>query len=236
MKRQLLTDRSLVHIAFSPGSVNGVMIDHTSGPMTFNVSLLDLDDGFEGDRRTAVMARVEWQVVGESRQHQDLTSFPGDEFAIRLGAGVNWTHTDSDADTDDDFNTFQWTVDASLEFGGATLYASAVGSHTDSSDVPGDQYGVVIQGGVFVWGPLELIARYEWGDADDGSDDLSALSVGFNYYFNGHQLKYTFDAGYAFSSVAEFWTSDLRGWRTDGPDGDGQVVIRSQFQLLFWGR
>ncbi len=125
--------------------------------------------------------------------------------------------------------------DASLEFGGTSLFAAVVGTHFNDSSagMPTNQYGVVVQGGVFIGTRTEFVARYEWGDADDGTDVLNVLSVGFNHYFSGHQLKYAVDAGYAFNAVGQFWANAGRGWRADTPGSDGQIVVRSQFQLLF---
>ncbi len=39
--------------------------------------------------------------------------------------------------------------------------------------------------------------------------------------------------GFAFDEISSDWATGGAGWREDSPGEDGQVVLRSQFQLLF---
>jgi hypothetical protein len=76
------------------------------------------------------------------------------------------------------------------------------------------------------------VARYEWSDLDTtGLDDVGIVTVGVNRYFAGHTIKWTTDVGYGFDPAPE--TESGINWRQDAPNEDGQVVIRSQFQLLY---
>ncbi|MHC4275270.1 MAG: hypothetical protein ACYSUR_16605, partial [Planctomycetota bacterium] len=94
--------------------------------------------------------------------------------------------------------------------------------------------GVVVQGGYYLTDKWEGYARYEWGDNDlPGTDDLSVVTAGANYYIHGDTVKWTTDIGVALDRVAATWRSGDAGWRGDSPDEDGQVVFRSQLQLLF---
>jgi hypothetical protein len=107
-------------------------------------------------------------------------------------------------------------------------------SSNGASDIDLDQYGLVLRGGFFISDDMEVYAMYEWGDLDvDGVENLSVATVGVTRFFNGHSLKWQNDIGYGFNSVASAWAVDSAGWRPDASDEDGQVVIRSQFQLLF---
>ena len=115
-----------------------------------------------------------------------------------------------------------------------------VGRHIDATGLDLDQYGVVVQAGYFVSDQWELFGRYEWGDDDTAGPDLSILTAGVNYFFAGHRLKWGADVGVALNEVTGTWGDgfigaggDLAGWRTDAPGEKGQVVIRSQIQLLF---
>ncbi len=115
--------------------------------------------------------------------------------------------------------------------------------------------GVVVQGGVFLSEQLELIARYEGLWVSSGianatvpnalnNQTLNIVTAGFNYYFSKNQCKLTFDAGYAFNAVR--FSSGLYGqglseadWRstlnaaTASGGGEGEVVVRTQMQLMF---
>jgi hypothetical protein len=91
----------------------------------------------------------------------------------------------------------------------------------------------VVHGGFFLIENWELFARYEWGDADGAAPYLSVMTVGLNRYFERHTLKFTFDVGLGLNEVAGFWDSSGAGWERDRRDENGQLVVRTQFQLLF---
>jgi hypothetical protein len=96
------------------------------------------------------------------------------------------------------------------------------------------QLGVVIQGGVFVTDHWEVFARYEWSDFDSaGVADLSIVTAGLVRYYHGDMLKWTTDVGVGLDPVASEFAATALGWRADAPGEDGQVVVRSQLQLLF---
>jgi hypothetical protein len=98
----------------------------------------------------------------------------------------------------------------------------------------------VVQGDFFVDESIEPYGRIEWGYSDDGAPDLLVLTVGVNKYFARQRVKWTPDIGAGLHEVSSVWGSGelgpggaAVGWRTDSPGEDGQVVIRSQLQLLF---
>jgi hypothetical protein len=58
------------------------------------------------------------------------------------------------------------------------------------------------------------------------------VTVGVVRYYNGNMLKWTTDVGVGLHPVASEFASTALGWRADAPGENGQVVIRSQLQLL----
>ena len=129
---------------------------------------------------------------------------------------------------------FRWSADVSVEFGGANLFVGVVGSHFDEETEPMlDQWGIVVQGGFFLLDDWELFTRYEYGDAGGIDVNLSVITFGVNWYIHQHDLKVTTDLGYGLKEVGDFWESDGAGWQNDRSGQDGQVVWRTQFQLLF---
>ena len=52
-------------------------------------------------------------------------------------------------------------------------------------------------------------------------------------FFRDDRVKWMTDIGYGFNPVAADFARRGTGWREDAPGQDGQVVIRSQLQLLF---
>ena len=80
----------------------------------------------------------------------------------------------------------------------------------------------------------ELFARYEWSDFDSaGVSDLSVVTAGVVRYYKGNMLKWTTDVGVGLNPVAPVFAAPGLGWRADAPGQNGQVVVRSQLQLLF---
>lgn len=237
---QLLVERSLVHQAFTFDRTQGVMLEYQN-------DLLRLQGSFNDGAQTAntawqaptteyaFAARGELRFGGDWAQFNDFTSFPGEALAGLVGAAIGWQNAE-DGSVSLAGEVVQWTVDGAIEFGGANLFAAVVGRH--STDLPGgnlDQYGAVGQGGFFVLPEVELYGRYEWGDADDGGEDLSVATAGANWYISKQRLKISGDFGYGFNAVTAFFgqPSSIAGWRTDTAGDDGQWVIRMQAQIMF---
>ncbi|MCL4209453.1 MAG: hypothetical protein HRU76_10935 [Phycisphaeraceae bacterium] len=244
---QLPVERSLVDAEFNAGRTQGAAIDYRGDWLHFTFGYTDGHTATGGtnapalayDTEYSLTARAEVLLAGSWDQFADLTSWKGEEFGFMLGGGIHYQDGEYGTAADE-IEALQWTVDASLEFGGANLLAYVVGRHLDSTTIDLDQYGFVIQGGFFVTDDVELFARYEWGDDDISSEDLSIVTVGFNKYFSRQQLRWSCDVGYGLNEVSATWGDGLlgtggagAGWRTDASDNDGQIVFRTQLQLKF---
>ena len=122
------------------------------------------------------------------------------------------------------------TADVSAEFSGFNVFGALMWSDTEDAD--NNPWGVVLQAGFYLNESWELYGRYEWTDFDVAdSEDLSLATIGVNKYFSGHNAKWTTDLGYSFESLAV--GSDLAGTRGDVGDEDGQLILRTQWQILF---
>ena len=82
---------------------------------------------------------------------------------------------------------------------------------------------------------LEPFLRWEYLDLDEdeigGEDDVNIVTIGMNYYFNKHNAKFTLDVVWALDALPA--SSTGLGLLADDRDGDDQVAVRAQFQLLF---
>jgi hypothetical protein len=161
------------------------------------------------------------------------------------------------ANANGDGEFFGWTLDATWDLGGANLYAAWVMNTSYSLPVgQGDinSYGIVVQGGYFITDTIELFARWEWMNTQNKNNtvagsDVSANSpvnafvnnigtIGANWYLGGKNVKWTTDFGVSWNPVTfqnGIFGQDIAGanYRTEGANGGGQIVIRSQIQLLF---
>ena len=212
----------------------------------------------------AFAGRVEWKPLGEWRQFRDMRSLRGEQAGVLLGLGGYAQQVDAVAGANGASPDVLWSVtaDASIDFGGANLMVygvyRSVSLHAaqpvrgGGSDDSLDQWGAVVQGGVFVTDDVELFARYEIGDSDTdryrtqatalaaSGADLAFATVGVNWWPAGSgntRIKWTTDVGYGFESLVDFSPSgaDILPDYTSagGATSDGQWIVRSQLQFMF---
>ncbi|HMN97327.1 MAG TPA: porin [Phycisphaerales bacterium] len=238
----LLVDRSVVEATFGIGRTQGVFVGWSNDTFRIVGTYCDgsqpaggANNGWDfPTTEYAFIGRAEAKFGGNWNQFNGMTSFPDDEKSGLIGAAVLWQR----GDTGSRFagvETLGWTVDGTLNLGGASLFAAVVGRHLDSDDGNFDQFGPYGQGGIFVAPTVELFGRYEWADSDTSGADLSLVTAGANWYIARQQLKLSGDIGYGINAVSPFFgaTSSATGWRTDAEGDDGQIVVRVQFQLMF---
>ncbi|MCZ6836651.1 MAG: porin [Planctomycetota bacterium] len=241
-KRQLTVDRSLIanQRDFDQNRTLGIELGSTGERMKWAIMY---HQGFDTDRTSALdedteyaaTGRVDFLLAGTWRQLGDFTSWRGDPFAARIGAAFAIEEDEYGTSTGPEVRRLGWTIDGSLEFGGSNLFGAIMGIHVSADGLPDhDRYACIVQGGHFVSDDIEIFARYEWADLDEsGVENLNLLTLGFNRYFSKHSLKWTTDVGYSFNAIDPLLAVDSVGWREDSPGEDGQILIRTQFQLLF---
>jgi hypothetical protein len=165
------------------------------------------------------------------------------------------------ANSNGDGEFFSWTLDATWDLGGANLYGAWV--MNTSYSLPGgasdiNSYGIVVQGGYFITDAVELFARWEWmstahtnaGTANDNVADSDVTAntpnnafvnnigtIGANWYMSKN-VKWTTDFGVSWNPVTfqtGLFGQNIAGadYRTEGSNGGGQIVFRTQLQLLF---
>jgi hypothetical protein len=126
-------------------------------------------------------------------------------------------------------NAVAYTVDGQWEnTDGLSLYAAFLGYYTDAfgdGDSTND-IGALAQIAQVVGRKTEIFGRAGWIDFDAGDSTLE-LTVGRNYYIQGHAAKFTLDASWLPSGSP----SNVTGLGILVGD-DSQFLLRGQFQLL----
>jgi hypothetical protein len=250
----LAVERSLVSEVFSIRRSQGIELQYADAVNRWSAAFSDgATSSITGSRvntpwslvdtEWAVSTRYERLLAGTWQQFASMTSPRGDEFGLLAGIGFHAEQGESGIVTGvrDEMRIASVTADISAEWGGANLMAAAYYTYADfpatSFGEVFDLYGVVVQGGVYVAPKWEIFLRGEYGvietDAPDFQQDLQVVTAGFNYYLDGQDLKWTTDISVAFNEVQQAFASDLAGFRIDGENQDPQIVIRTQFQLLF---
>lgn len=247
---QLAVDRSYINALTSLGRVQGTWLSYENETWRFWAAFSDgnripsLAAPHVQSRNTpfnvdgtewAFTARAETMIAGDNwKQFADFTSWSTDEFGALVGGAIHWQDGEYGTAAEET-KVLTWTIDAMIEFGGASLSGWVVGIHTSPNATAApefDQFGLVVQGGLhLVPDKFEVFARYEWFDFDGfaGLGDLSIVTLGFNYYFRKHGWKWTTDWIYAFDHVPT--TVGATGLLADGAGEEGQWAIRSQMQI-----
>jgi hypothetical protein len=237
----LAVDRSAVNATFTQNRSQGagvgysdkqfrVMADVSDG---FNTLNTDFDSATEADY--ALTGRGEWMFAGdEFKRFDDATSWKGAGFAGMLGAAAHYQdggHTGFTVDR----SFFSATADLSLEGDGWNAFVEGVYRNTKVPAGTTNDYGIVVQGGVFVADQLEVFARYDVIIPDVG-DNFNTVTAGVNYYVSpqSHAAKFTGDVVYYINKTTN---TPILGATNTGidllPADSSQVAVRLQMQVLF---
>lgn len=249
---QQFADRSLLNARYGGLAAQGVALIRQSESLRLKAALTDGGgtwftpwssgpDSTTGalpwqlSNEWAVTLRGEVLLEGQWASCPDWESWVGEEPQLRLGAALHAQRGEYGT-SDDENDILQWTIDASAELGGANLFAAFIATRFENSTAERDEWGVLVQGGYFLSEGWEAIARLEYGDLDGAglvSDELMILTAGVNRFWARHALKWTIDLGYAFEPVDAMWAGAGVGWRADDVGRDGQILLRTQLQVLY---
>lgn len=231
-------DYSTISNAFADGYGQGLMLSYSADAFRAAVAYVNALSQVDADwgagspsDEFALTGRAEFKLSGTWDQFNNAMSFRGEEMGVLIGAGLNW----ADSNTAGDGDVFGATVDVTVDFGGANVMGAFYWDNNDDA-VSENPYGFTLQGGVFVSDDVELVARYEYGDADTNldSNDFSTLTFGANWYMAQNTAKLGFNFGYAFDGIG-IWEFPASGnnWLADGAGEDGQWMLQAQMSFSF---
>lgn len=244
-KLLLAADRSLLNEVFVGGDnfIQGVAVGYGNdknplqaevayhdGPQSANTNFQD-DVVPTNDTRPdwAFSGRVQYKLHGDWKEYADYTALDNKEDLFVIGGGLNVSQTG-------DTNVYGQTIDAQWEnTTGLGIYGEAHGRATDSDAGSLYDWGVMVQAAQMLdkkhW---EVFGRYSYIDFDGGTlpagteDQYHEMTIGLNYYFDGHNAKATFDATYLPNGAP----TNIDGIGFLANPGESEFVFRGQFQLL----
>lgn len=264
----LAVERSLVNEVFTGGYTQGIAFNYMADQWSFTGVINDgagtanSPYNFQAvgnpEADFGITARLDWKIQGDWAQFADMTSFRGSNMGARIGGGI---HYQSMGDTNPSFaagppgslnpieDLLVYTIDGAVEGDGWNLYAAFVGQNVQYQGASGfsdnDNFGVVVQGGVFLTNDFEVFGRYDGIFMDSATpgfvaaadDSFNFLTVGGNYYFvpESHAAKFTGDIVFSFNDTLPNGGLLLPSNTTGvlGDITDGEVLLRLQMQLVF---
>lgn len=247
--RQVGVDRGLATEFFTLGRADQAQLAYKSDNIILTGSLSDgansnyTDWNADVSNDFAVTGRVDWMAIGDdwgAMKHE----FGGvDEDALFIGAAAHYEVADGSAVIE---NGLAWTVDALYKTGALGLTAAVFGNSTENvaAGTDTDQFGFYAQADYDLGNDWDVFGRYEYIDDDDnagaGTEELQAVTFGVNHHITKN-MKFTGDVVYIFSGDNPLagGNTSTDGEDSDGlglvgaTDGDDQIALRLQLQLLF---
>ncbi|MBI1190156.1 MAG: hypothetical protein GC200_05670 [Tepidisphaera sp.] len=258
---QLAADRSVASGIFGQGYSQGFEVQYATDQFKFTVGTNDganaanTDFNSSAESDYAFTGRVDWLAMGTDwSRFNDFTSFQNaadDELLI--GAAAHWQgggDTGSTTGGTADANILIYTVDASYESSGWNLFGAFYGAYIDNkaAGTNFNNFGAVVQGGLFLTQQIELFARWDgiFLDSDlvpSGTENnINFGTFGVNYYLSpeSHAVKFTAQAGIAFEETSAIFgssavvpVSDSTRYGYLGETKADEVAVTLQAQVVF---
>ncbi|MBK7406181.1 MAG: hypothetical protein IPJ41_16645 [Phycisphaerales bacterium] len=254
-KYQLAAERSLVNKVFTQDYSQGVQLSYEGdrfrvmGAVSDGFSSLNTAYYSPSEADFAITARAEMRLGDASwKTYGDYTSFRGGDTGALVGAAVHWESFGDTGNTTTFGGTpatgmdmLSYTLDASYEGGGWNLGGAFVGRNIDpDGGTSADDFGALVQGGVFVSEKTELFARWDAIFPDSSyaaGNDFNTLTFGGNYYFipGSHAAKFTADVQWYLDDQAGSGSvvKSNEGIGLAPASTDDQFAIRLQMQMIF---
>ncbi len=241
---QLAVDRSSVTEYFTLDRGQGIQFAYSNGNIrgAFMISDGANSEGvdFQSDATDiAFTGRIQFKLMGDWKQMSDFVAWLGKDPAAFVGAAIH--HEIGETGTPGANNDFTvWTVDGLVKVDGWTLMAAINGLSTENEAAADfDDLGILLQIAYMATDQLQPFVRWEHLDVDKGTE-MDLVTAGANYFFKNHNAKLTVDVVYGVDPLVgaparalNSHVSSGLGLRTDAARKDGQVALRTQFQLKF---
>lgn len=244
---QQFVERSVVNAVFTGSRTEGIQLsykgDSFRGWAMLNDGLKASNTNFtsESESDYALTGRVEFMWAGDDWKRFDrLSSWRENEYAGMIGAAVHYQDGGETLGTTDQ-STLVYTIDSLTQGDGWNIYIAGVGRNTEpASGSSFDDFGALVQGGLFVSDQTEIFARYAFVSPDDNrvnGNDFNEIGAGVGYYFfpKSTSAKFTADVNWSLDDQAGS-SAIVRPATNDGflaSSEDDQFYLRLQMQVQF---
>jgi hypothetical protein len=249
--------------AISNGGSDNILAGVSGNSGVFPVGTEPMNNPYWNNENTfSITSRVEYKLAGAWSEFSEMTSPMGESEGILLGlAGHYQTSAYNPSVATSGTGNNQWvsvTADATWNFGGASLFAAAYYTNTETKwtdtlaggTVPRIQgttnmLGLIVQGSMYLAPKWEVFGSYQYLDQGNTPEQLtgaeagqklpassgSIFTVGANWYIDGQDLRWNVQMGYAFNQITPYTATLDSGFRPTASDYD--FVLMTQLQLQF---
>ena len=246
--------------AISNGGSDNVLAGISGNSGVFPVGTEPMNSPYWDNPNTfAITSRVEYKLAGTWGEFKEMTSPMGEAEGILLGlAGHYQTSAYDPTFSTAGVGNNQWlsvTADATWNFGGASIFAAAYYTNTETkwskidpttvNPIRGttNMLGLMVQGSMYLTPKWEVFGSYQYLDQGNtpttnagGGDNLqsssvSIFTVGANWYIDGQDLRWNVQMGYSFNQITPYTATLNNGFRPTA--SDYEFVLMTQLQLQF---
>jgi hypothetical protein len=241
---QLGVERSVTNAVFTQGRTQGIELSREWESFRLAAGI---HDGLNADNTYydaakeadfAATARVEYKAAGEWKQFRDFSGWREGPFGLLIGAAAHY-QTGGETGGTTDLEVFEYTGDVSLEGSGWNAYGAFIGRHRDEVAGEFDDFGLIVQGGVFVADQVELFARYDVVIPDDeragDPDAFNTISFGGSYYLspNSHVAQVRFQISWFLDAQSESIVSTSTNTGVVADSQGDQVAAMIEWSLMW---
>jgi len=240
-------DRSIVNNTFAPGYSEAVEMVYTAQWFRARGAFSDglrtagteFTSSVEADYALTLRAEARWG-GGEWKRFNDISSFRGESLASGVAGAVHYqSGGETGGTTDRDVLTY--VADVVTEGSGWSVWGEFIGRRTEDATTEFDDFGAILQAGIFAADQIELFGRFDAlfpdSERSGGSDDFYMGTLGATYFVSpmSHAFKITGEVNATFtdvtSSASLIPASNVVNLLPDS--GDNQIIIRIGAQILF---
>lgn len=247
---QLAADYSVTTDVFNPGYTQGVGYemrqDSFGGWIAFDDGYRSGNTSYQstGEADWGLTGRVEFKGGGDWNMFNDFSGWRGGPNAWLVGVGAHYQQNGNTASSGsvDQGRLFEAAVDAMFKGNGWNAYGAFIYALQDPDQGESvNDFGLVLQGGVFVNDNVELFGRYDgiFPDGDRSGDDaFHTITAGANWYLfqKSRAARFTADVQYFLEKTS---ANDLAAGAADGITGlrpsseENEFGFRFQFETTF---
>lgn len=243
---QLAIERSVMDSIFSQGRSQGIQVQYSADAFRVQAALSDgintanTDYTSAAEADIAVTGRGEYKWAGDWKQYNEFTGWQNNQFFGAVGGAIHYQSGGSTVNTVDTSLTAV-EVDCMVKGNGWNAFAEVVYAHNDpNGGTQTDNFGVVLQGGIFVAAQWEVFGRVDSITFDSAlspnDDTFNTLTAGVNYYItpDSQALKFTAELEYFLTKFSNSSAPASTMTGLLGPcDKSGQFMVAAQLQMVF---